>query len=93
MDSCTLVISSGKTNVTLPASYNKVLCQYMHEITEIVLYIPKREAYKVYKKQCKNEDNISEEEWEKSYEKHLMFKFWNLVLKLELLLLKFVKSL
>ena len=65
----------------------------MHEITEIVLYIPKREAYKVYKKQCKDEDNISEEEWEKSYEKHLMFKFWDLILKLELLLLEFVKSL
>ena len=65
----------------------------MHKITVCALYIAKREPCGVYKKQRKDEDNISEEEWEKSYDNHPMFKFWYLILKLELLLLEFVKYL
>ena len=39
----------------------------------------------------KTKINISEEEWEKFCQNHPKFKFWNLILKLELLLLEFVK--
>ena len=53
----------------------------MHKVTVCGLYIAKHEAYGIYKKQHKDEDNISEEEWEKSFEKYPMFKFWNLTLK------------
>ena len=65
----------------------------MHEITAGALYIAKREAYEIYKKQRKDQEDISEEEWEKSYEKRPIFKLWYLILKLELLLLEFLKSL
>ena len=39
------------------------------------LYIAKRGAYEIYKKQHKEQENNSEEEWEKYHEKHPIFKF------------------
>ena len=86
-------MSSGKANAMFISSSNMVLFWYTHEITTCALYIPEREAYKIHMKQTKDEDNISEVVWENIFEKHPMFKFWNLILKLELLLLEFAKSL
>ena len=68
-------MSSGKANAMLTASSNMVLCQYMHEIKACALYIAKREAYEIYKKQRNDQEDISEEEWGKSHQKHPMFKF------------------
>ena len=64
MESCTLNfgISTGKANAMFIASFNIGLSCYMHDITACALYIyiSEREAYEIYMKQSKDEDNISE---------------------------------
>lgn len=54
----------------LTTSINVVLCQYVYEMTACESDITKREAYKIYKRQRKDENNISEEQWEKFYQRH-----------------------
>ena len=46
----------------LTTSSNVALCQYVYEMTACELDITKREAYKIYKRQRKDENNISEEQ-------------------------------
>lgn len=64
------LISSEKANAMLTTSINVVLCQYVYEMTACESDITKREAYKIYKRQRKDENNISEEQWEKFYQRH-----------------------
>ena len=77
----------------MTASSNVVLFWYMLEVTACALYIVKREANRIYKNPVKDKNDISEEKCENSSESYPVLKFWNLILKLEPLLPKFVKSL
>ena len=65
----------------------------MFDITARALYIAKREANRIYKNPVKDKNDMSEEKCENSSETYPVFKFWNLILKLEPLLPEFVKSL
>ena len=65
--------------------------QYTHQVG---IHMKKKEAYKEYRFLCvaANGRYLSFVEWEQKSEEHAMFKYWNLILKLELVLLEFVKS-
>ena len=85
-----MLVTTGKANAMLSASSNMVLCRYLHQVTACVLYKRKQEAFKEFS--VNSESSITMSEWEKEAEKYPMYKFWNLILKVELILLQFVKS-
>ena len=84
------VATPGKANAMLSASSNIAFCRYVHQVTACVLYQSKKDAYNSY---CDNTENpLPEIEWLKESCKHPMFKFWSITLKMELILLQFVKA-
>ena len=72
---------------------NLVLCCYIHQVTSCALYIMKLEAYDHYLAACNHRPPLPLSLWEQHQDSHPMFKFWNLILCLELTLFEFVKSL
>ena len=76
----------------LSASSNIVLCRYIHQITACSLYIKKVDAHEKYVSLSTGHPALSMALWEKRQSCHPTFKFWNLILQLELLLSEFVKS-
>ena len=86
------VITSEKANAMLSASSNFVLCRYIHQITTCSLYIKKVDAYEKYVSLSTEHPVLSMALGEKRQSCHPMFKFWNLILQLELLLFESVKS-
>ena len=68
------------------------LCRYIHQITAGSLYIKKVDAYEKYVSLSTEHPVLPMALWEKRQSCHPMFKFWNLILQLELLLFEFVKS-
>ena len=85
-----MMVTTGKANAMLSASSNMVLCRHLHQVTACVLHKRKQEAFKEFS--VSSERSITMSEWEKEAEKYPMYKFWNLILKVELILLQFVKS-
>ena len=86
------VLTPGKANVMLHSSSNVVLCQYVHQVTACALHIMKKQAYQHYLNTCIPGPALSQEPWERENETLPMFPFWNLLLYLEFVLLKFVRS-
>ena len=76
----------------LSASSNIVLCRYVHQIAAYSLYIKNVDVYEKYVSLSTEHPVLSMALWEKMQSCHPMFKFWNLILQLELLLFEFVKS-
>ncbi len=72
----------GKANAILTASSNITFCHYLHQHT--------KEAYKLY---CNSTATpVPEVEWSSANLQHPMFKYWSITLKMELILLQFVKA-
>ena len=86
------ITTSGKADSMLSGCSNIILCRYLHQVTASDLHIKKKEAYCEYIEECTDQMPLHEKEWELSKEAHPMFKFCNLTLHLELLLLEYVKS-
>ena len=84
------VLTSGKANAMLHASSNVVLCQYVHQVTACSLHIIKKQTYQHYVNTCIPGPALSQELWEREDETHSMFRLWNLILYLELVLPEFV---
>ena len=76
----------------LHASSSVVLCRYVHQVTACALNIMKKQAYQQYVNTCIPRPAPSQELWERENETHPMFRFWNLIFYLELVLLEFVRS-
>lgn len=74
----------------LHASSNITLCRYFHQVTACVLYQQRKDAYSSYCK--KTSTPLSETDWLSECMKYPMFKFWSITLKMELILLQFVKA-
>lgn len=75
----------------LNGSSNITFCRYVHQVTACVLYQNKKDACKYY---CNNTQTpLSEADWLEECLKHPMFKYWSITLKMELILLQFVKAL
>lgn len=85
------VVTAGKANAMLNASSNIMLCRYLHQVTACVLYKLRKKAYDAFKLREGSED-ITEQQWITTSEKAPLFKYWNLTLQIELILLEFVKS-
>ena len=84
------VATAGKANAMLHASSNIALCRYVHQVTACVLFQQRKDAYLSY---CnKTAAPLPEDEWLNDSIKHPMFKFWSITLKMELILLLFVKA-
>ena len=64
-------------------------CRYIHQITACSL---KLDAYEKHVSLSTEHPALSMALWEKRQSCHPMFKFWNLILQLELLLFESVKS-
>ena len=74
----------------LTASSNITFCRYLHQATTCVLYQHKKDAYKLY---CNSTATpVPEAEWSSGNMQHPMFKYWSITLKMELILLHFVKA-
>ena len=74
----------------LTASSNITFCRYLHQVTACVLYQHKKDAYKLY---CNSTATpVPEAEWSSGNMRHPMFKYWSITLKMELILLHFVKA-
>lgn len=84
------IASSGTAHSFLQASSIKKT-RYAHQITAAVLHILKKNAYL---KDCESSQNKPEfGDWEKvSSEKFPQFKYWNLTLNIELLILVLIKA-
>ena len=76
----------------LSASSNIVIYRFIHQITACSLYIKKVDAYEKYVSLSTEYPVLSMALWEERQSCHPTFKFWNLILQLELLLFEFVKS-
>jgi hypothetical protein len=84
------VATPGKANAMLTASSNITFCRYLHQVTACVLYQHKKEAYKLY---CNSTATpVPEVEWSSANLQHPIFKYWSITLKMELILLQFVKA-
>ena len=84
MISGSTVITSGKANAMLSASLNIVLCCYINQITACSLYIKKVDAYEKYVSLSTEHPVLSMTLLEKRQSCHPMFKFWNLILNVEI---------
>ena len=76
----------------LDASSNVVLCRYVHQVTACALHVIKKQAYQHYVKTCVPIPALFQELWERENETHPVFRFWNLILYFELVLLEFARS-
>lgn len=85
------IVTAGKANAMLSASSNIMLCRYLHQVTACVLYKLRKKAYDAFKLR-EESPQITEEQWISVSEKAPVFKYWNLTLRLQLILLEFVKS-
>ena len=84
------VATPGKANAMLSGSSNITFCRYVHQVTACALYQSKKDAYYCY---CNCTENpLSEADWLKESLQQPMFKFWSVTLKMELILLQFVKA-
>ena len=84
------IASSGKADSFLTASHVK-RTRYGHEVTAAVLHMLLSKAYKDYWHETKVPQPF--DDWRKSQEEQYpQFRFWSTTLKLELLLLQFVRS-
>ena len=84
------VATPGKANAMLSASSNITFCRYVHQVTACFLYQSMKDTYGWY---CNNtEVPLPEAEWLKESIKHPMFRYWSITLKMELILLQFVKA-
>ena len=86
------VLTSGRANAMLHASSNVVLFRFVHQVTASALHIMKKQAYQHYVNTCVPGPALSQELWERENETHPMFRFWNIIFYLELVLLEFVRS-
>ena len=59
-----------------------IWCFVLHHVTACVLHKRKQEAFKEFS--VNSESSITMSEWEKEAEKYPMYKFWNLILKVEI---------
>ena len=67
--------------------------QWSHQVTLASLSILKKEAYENYCSLPIEENRLSFKEWEKMMEsEHPQFYFWNMCIKLQSLLMKFLRS-
>ena len=86
------VLTSGRANAMLHASSNVVLFRFVPQVTACALQIMKKQAYQHYVNSCVPGPALSQELWERENETNPMFRFWNIILYLELVLLEFVRS-
>ena len=88
------VTTSGKAQSLLKGK-PVTLSRYNHQVTACALYIAKKKAYHDYRENTDSTGELlAEADWELRCEQnHPQFKFWNLVLQLELLFFEYVKSL
>ena len=88
------VTSSGKAESMLRASH-VTRTRHVHQVSAATLYILQRRAYSNYLSSLENELHVDDfESWcMKKCRLHPQFQYWSLTLKLELLILSYVKSL
>ena len=89
------VSSAGKAESFLHSSH-VTRTRYAHEVTVASLYVLQRQAHMAYQIACQEEGKVvkSFDDWclDKAAA-HPQFKYWHLVMKLELIVLAFVQSL